>query len=192
VIRKSLRFLFFVFVFPVMETFCQDTTEIKKKEIRTDTTAADRARKRANKAAIFSAVLPGSGQAFNHKYWKLPIIYGGFGALIYFISTNNKEYQNYVTAIRYRNDGDPLTTDQYPRLTSEDLTARKDYFRRNRDLSYILSGVLYVLNIVDAYVDSQLIDFDVSDNLSIHSSPVLLQSVQKNTFAGIQLTLTFK
>lgn len=176
-------------MFTRMAVCAQDTTAAKTK---TDTSASEIARKRANRAALFSAVLPGLGQGYNHKYWKIPVIYGGFTALVYFISTNNTEYNRYLKAIKYRNDNDPSTTDEFPRLTSQDLTARKDYFRRNRDLSYILSGVLYVLNIVDAYVDSQLMNFDVSDNLSLQTSPVLLQSAQKNTFAGIQLTFRIK
>lgn len=188
---KRLRFLFpfLLFVLTGQFSFALDSTEVKTKN---DTSYSALAAKRANKAALFSAVLPGLGQVYNHKYWKVPILYGGFGALVYFISTNNTQYNRYIQAIKYRNDNDPATTDEFPRLTAQDLTARKDYFRRNRDLSYIFTGVLYVLNIVDAYVDSQLLDFDVSDNLSIQTSPVLLQSVQKNTFAGIQLTFTLK
>lgn len=181
--------LLYVFILSGSGASGQSTEDQKPVE---DTSATARAKKRANKAALFSAVLPGLGQAYNKKYWKMPIIYGGFGALIYFVSNNSTEYKRYVNALKYRTDGDPLTVDDFPRLTDQDLSARKDFFRRNRDLSYIFTGVLYVLNIVDAYVDSQLMDFDVSDNLSIRSSPVLLQSDQKNTFAGIQLTLTFK
>ena len=147
---------------------------------------------RANRSALFSAVVPGLGQAYNKKYWKVPIIYAGFGTLYYFISTNNKEFNKYKDALIVRNDGDSMTVDEFPRFSDNDLTIRKDYYRRNRDLSYILAGVLYTLNVIDAYVDSQLMDFDVSDNLSLHTAPALLQSRDNTLQAGLQLTFTFK
>lgn len=189
ILVRSFVIAFFVFLITLIpaDLFGQDAPVITK-----DTSSTAMAKRRANKAALFSAVLPGLGQAYNHKYWKMPIIYGGFGTLIYFVSSNNSQYQKYVKAIKFRNDGDASTVDEFPRLSNEDLTARKDFYRRNRDLSYIFTGVLYVLNIVDAYVDSQLMDFDVSDNLSLRTGPVLFQSGQTNTFAGIQLTFTLK
>ena len=130
-------------------------------------------KKRANRAALMSAVLPGLGQIYNKKYWKVPLIYGGATALIYFVSVNNKEYKKFKEAIVFRNDKDSLTVDNYPRYTNEDLTVRKNYYRRNRDLSYIFTGLLYTLNILDAYVDSQLMNFDISDDLSIHTGGII-------------------
>ena len=148
--------------------------------------------RRANKAALMSAVVPGAGQVMNRKYWKLPILYGAAGALAYFIHTNNKEYLRYKDAIILRNDNDPGTVDEFPRFTDEDLTVRKDYYRRNRDLSYILAGVLYTLNIIDAYVDSQLMDFDVSDNLTLHPSISTDILADGSPYAGLKLSFNFK
>jgi hypothetical protein len=148
-------------------------------------------KKRANRAALFS-IIPGGGQIYNHKYWKVPVIYAGFGALFYFIKTNNDEYGTYKKAILYRNDNDSTTIDDFPRFTNEDLTVRKDFYRRNRDLCYILSGILYTLNIVDAYVDSQLLNFDVGDNLSLNTGPAFFSTTTGNNIAGLQFTLTIK
>lgn len=150
------------------------------------------AKQRSNRAALFSAVVPGLGQAYNKKYWKLPILYAGFGTLYYFISTNNTEFKKYKNALVVRNDNDSLTVDEFPRFSDADLTVRKDFYRRNRDLSYILTGVLYTLNIIDAYVDSQLMDFDISDDLSMHTAPTLFQTPGSDMKAGLQLTFTFK
>ena len=148
-------------------------------------------RKRSTKMALMSAAVPGLGQIGNKKYWKLPILYGAAGTLIYFIKTNNDEYKKFKTALINKTDEDPLTVDAYPNYTVEDLTVRKDYYRRNRDLSYILTAVLYSLNIIDAYVDSQLMNFDVSDDLSF-SVRNSLDQIDGVTYAGFKFTLAFK
>ncbi|HRH65816.1 MAG TPA: DUF5683 domain-containing protein [Bacteroidia bacterium] len=149
-------------------------------------------RKRANRTALSSALLPGLGQGINKKYWKIPIIYAGFGTLVYLIDFNNNYYQKFKTAYRFRNDTDPGTVDDYPRYSNDDLRVRKDYYRRNRDLCYILGGVLYSLNIIDAYVDAQLLDFDVSDDLSLRTIPFLETIPTGETMAGFKFTLQIK
>jgi hypothetical protein len=146
--------------------------------------------RRANRTALSSALLPGAGQIMNRKYWKLPILYGGLGALVYFAGTNQQFYKDYKTAYAARIDTDPSTTDPYSRLSASDLQVRKDYYRRNRDLCYILCGVAYILNIVDAYVDAQLRDFDVSDQLSLSVRPGLLETRHTLPAAGFRFTLT--
>lgn len=149
-------------------------------------------KKRANKAALMSAIVPGLGQIYNKKYWKVPVIYGGSAALIYFISENNKEYLKFKKAILYRSDSDSTTVDKFPRYTNEDLNVRKNYYRRNRDLSYILAGLLYTLNILDAYVDSQLMNFDISEDLSFHTGGTVNYSQVGLPVVSLQLVLTFK
>ena len=144
-------------------------------------------RKRANKAALLSAVLPGAGQVYNHKYWKVPILAAGAGTLIYLIRFNNGYYQDYKGAYIARADDDPTTSDDYPNLTLDDLRVRKDYYRRNRDLCYILCGGLYILNIVDAYVDAQLKGFDVSDDITMKISPSFDQNPSGGLSAGLKL-----
>ncbi|HNP47964.1 MAG TPA: DUF5683 domain-containing protein [Bacteroidia bacterium] len=149
-------------------------------------------KKRANRTALSSAILPGLGQGLNKKYWKIPVIYAGFGSLVYFIQFNEGYYKKFKTAFLYRNDSDPSTVDNYPLFSNDDLRVRKDYYRRNRDLCYILTGVLYSMNIIDAYVDAQLMDFDVSDNLSIHTTPSIESAPGMEAMAGLKITFNFK
>ena len=149
--------------------------------------------KRANKAALMSALLPGLGQAYNKSYWKIPVLYAGLGTLVYFVKTNNEEYHNYYDAYKYRLDGDSNTVDNnYPNLSDEDILVRKDYYRRNRDLSYVLIGVVYVLNIIDAYVDAHLSDFDISDNLSLNAQPGMQFALDKTPVPSLSLMFSFR
>ena len=171
--------LLFMFCFFCLELSAQ----------KTDSVSA--VNKRANKAALMSALLPGLGQAYNKSYWKIPVLYAGLGTLVYFVKTNNEEYHNYYDAYKYRLDGDSMTVDnQYPNLSDEDILVRKDYYRRNRDLSYVLIGVVYVLNIIDAYVDAQLKEFDISDNLSLQTSPWISPGIEGKQVAGVSLRFT--
>jgi len=146
------------------------------------------------KATILSAVLPGAGQFYNKKYWKMPIIYAGFGTLGYFLSANQTRYNNYKNALLYRTDDDPLTIDKYPEFSNEGLLQAKNYYRRNVELSYIFTVVLYVLNIVDATVDAHLYDFDISDDLSLRLQPTLIQipTAYNMPAQGIKLTFNLK
>jgi hypothetical protein len=144
------------------------------------------------KATLLSTFLPGAGQYYNKKYWKIPIIYAGIAGLGYLVHFNNKYYQDYKTAYGYRIDADSTTIDQYVDIYStEDLKTLKDFYRRNRDLSYIGLGLIYVLNILDADVDAHLFYFNVDDDLSLHVQPRLNFSAQNTLLFGINLTLNF-
>ena len=126
-------------------------------------------------ATIFSAVLPGAGQVYNRKYWKVPIVYAGLGISAYFFTENNREYQKTRKALAARLDENPETVDDVfidPRYTNALLADRKDYYRRNRDLSAIIGVLIYVANIIDATVDAHMINFNVDDNLSLNITPV--------------------
>jgi hypothetical protein len=145
------------------------------------------------KASIYSAVLPGLGQAYNKKYWKIPIIYGGFGAFIYYIGWNNEWYKLFKNAYKDLSTEENLDSDafikKYHRLpylstidytnsvektyAEEYLTDYQEYFRRNRDLLIICTTAFYVLNIIDASVDAHLYKFDISDNLSLNWRPTV-------------------
>lgn len=116
------------------------------------------------RAAFYSAIVPGLGQAYNKRYWKIPIVYGAIGTGIYFYSTNNSEYHRYRDAYKQRLKGlDDEFKGQYNDAT---LISAQRTFQRNRDLSLIVTIGLYVLNIVDANVDAHLKQFNVSDDLS--------------------------
>ena len=184
-----LLFLFFVSVkFSSAEEMIVDTLKMSGDSLSLTATA----KHRANKAAMYSAIIPGTGQIYNKSYWKVPVIYAGFGVLAYFIKFNNDNYKTFKTAYSYRIDGDSTTDDGYPNYTNDDLLVRRDYYRRNRDLCYVFVGVVYVLNIIDAYVDAHLKDFDVSDDLSLHTSPYLNLNAGGSPVAGISLCLKLK
>ncbi len=118
------------------------------------------------KAAFYSAVLPGLGQAYNHSYWKIPIVYGGIGTGIYFYIRNDREFQSYRTAYKRRLAG--FEDDQYQGKISDDgLVRAQKLFRKNKEISIFVTLLIYVLNIVDANVEAHLRQFNVSDNLAL-------------------------
>ncbi|MEA4916455.1 DUF5683 domain-containing protein [Proteiniphilum sp.] len=160
------------------------------------------------KAVIYSAILPGLGQIYNRKYWKLPIIYGGVAGLTYAISWNNGYYRDYLDGYKDYVDENPETNRWHNLLPygqtpgSEDrewfrnvLQQRKDYFRYYRDLSIIATVAVYLVFIVDAYVDAQLFDFDMSPDLSMRMTPVIMREerAQKmgSTSYGLQWSFNF-
>ncbi len=141
------------------------------------------------KAAFYSAMLPGLGQAYNKKYWKIPLVYGAIGTSLYFYSTNNTKYHDYRDAYKKRLAGIP--DEKYDYLDDSRLIAAQKFYRRNRDLSLLLSFAFYVLNVVDANVDAHLGQFNVNDNLSLRPDLNTDQSYLKPTF-GVALNYTFK
>ena len=140
------------------------------------------------RAAFYSAILPGLGQAYNKKYWKIPIVYGAIGTGIYFYSTNNQEYQRFRDAYKQRLQGlDDEFKDQYSDAT---LINAQRTFQRNRDLSLIITIGLYVLNIVEANVDAHLKQFNVSDDLSFRPE-VYPNDINQQQNLGLTMTYRF-
>jgi hypothetical protein len=146
----------------------------------------------AKRALILSAVLPGAGQAYNHKYWKIPVIYGGAGVLGYFIRDNYRHYRMWRGAfIAKNNPGHVYILDpkQYPsdRYDNAEVMRRQlEYYRRNFELSIILMGALYALNIIDANVDAHLKGFQLgNDQLTL--SPAI-----RETGVGLNVAFVLK
>lgn len=144
------------------------------------------------RAVWLAALFPGLGQIYNRRYWKLPIVVGGFMGLAYATNWNNGQYQDYVQGYRDLTDSDPGTNsymDFFPPTVDESqldkswltrtFRSKRDYFRRNRDLCIICVVGLYLLCIVDAYIDASMAHFDISPNLSIDWSPAVM--MQRNT-----------
>lgn len=133
------------------------------------------------KAAFYSAVLPGLGQAYNKKYWKIPFVYAAIGTSIYVYNFNDNAYNRYRTAYKLRLAGkqDEFTTDtgQVTLSTNALITAQKS-FRKDRDLSLLVTGMFYVLQIVEASVNAHLIQFNIDENISFN--PHILQNDLSN------------
>ena len=128
------------------------------------------------RAAVFSTVLPGLGQAYDKKYWKIPIIYAGFAAIGYFVVINNNEYLQYKEAFLYVANGDtiPIDNPYVIKYNQVQLKDAMDFYRRNRDLSIIIGALWYTLNILEAYVDAHFFDYDISEDLSMRVSPAAI------------------
>ena len=159
------------------------------------------------KAVIYSAIFPGLGQIYNRNYWKLPIVYGGFVGFTYAITWNNGYYRDYLEGYKDIMDDNPETISWHDMLPygmdydSVDkqwfagvLQQRKDYYRYYRDLSIIGTVAWYLLAIVDAYVDAQLFDFDMSPDLSMRIEPAIMREDQPNYIGnsyGLQWSFSF-
>lgn len=140
------------------------------------------------KAAFYSAILPGLGQAYNKKYWKIPLVYGAMGTSLYYYSINNKKYHEFRDAYKSRLAG--YTNDKYQYLDESRLITAQRFYQRNRDISLLLTAAFYILNIVDANVDAHLLQFNVNDNLTLN--PKLEQNdTNFKTNFGLALNYTF-
>lgn len=138
------------------------------------------------KATIMSAVLPGLGQIYNKKAWKVPILYGGFAAAGYFLNDNLKNITKYKDLYIAQTDGDPNTINDSG-LSLQVLDKAIDQYKQWRDLSYIAFAAIYALNIIDANVDAHLFYFDVSDDISLNIMPYM--SPLRSQGVGFSLTL---
>ncbi len=159
------------------------------------------------RALWLSLVLPGAGQIYNRKYWKLPFIYGGFLGCTYALMWNQQMYRDYSQAYLDIMDDDPRTCSYLEMLPPRyDITGReeqfkklfkrkKDFYRRYRDLSAFCFVGVYLLSVVDAYVDAQLSEFDISPDLSMSVRPAVMEtqgiSTGRNTAYGVGCCLTF-
>ena len=144
------------------------------------------------KAAFLSALVPGLGQAYNKKYWKIPIVYIGMGAGMYYYSFNQKEYKGFRNEYKKRLAGTSLgnldTT--YGDFSNDQLIRGQKFHQRNRDLSALITAGIYILNIVDANVDAHLMQFNVNDNLTLR--PDLNQNeIDYRYNYGVALTFNF-
>ena len=155
------------------------------------------------RALWLALVIPGAGQIYNRKYWKLPIVYGGFVGCAYAMRWNNQMYRDYSQAYMDLMDNDP-NTDSYnsfmhlgTKIDESNITRyqelfkrRKDRFRRWRDLSFFCLIGVYALSVVDAYVDASLSEFDISDNLSLKVEPTIINNnTERNPLRPISLGL---
>lgn len=146
---------------------------------------------RPAKAAFYSAILPGLGQIYNKKYWKLPLVYGAIGTSTYLYIDNQKKYNMYRNEYKRRLEGTTKESDFLARLSESQLITAQKQFQRNRDLSALFIVGFYVLNIVDANIDAALSQFNVNERLSF--KPTLINSDANfgNNNVGFALNYSF-
>lgn len=155
----------------------QDTS---KKAIKKEPAIKDSARlaieAMPRRAALNSALLPGLGQITNKRWWKVPLVYGGFVGIGLVFEFNQRYYKIFLKEAQFRQENPGKTQNPlYARFTTEGIISIKDSYRRNRDLS-VLGGLgFYAINIIDAYVDAKFFRFDISDDLSVKVRPSLNQ-----------------
>lgn len=165
------------------------------------------------KATMMAVVFPGLGQIYNRKYWKIPLVYAGFGSLVYAISFNSNNYIKYIQAYQDLTDEIPETK-RYMELPGikgvmdeatfdrsknpesytyyrDQMLRMVDYYKRYRDLSYIGIAGWYLVSILDANVDASLFNYDISDNLDITVFPSQIQMPGGYPGAGVNVSLTF-
>lgn len=146
------------------------------------------------KAVLLAAVLPGAGQAYNKKWWKLPLVYGALGGMAWWTYDNATKYSEYSINYKALVDEDPntqVTNPLYEFVPIETLKDTRDRFRKYTEQSYLALGLLYLLSVTDAYVDAQLHGFDVSDDLSLHLVPASTAAPGGGTALGLGLRLSF-
>lgn len=148
------------------------------------------------KATWYAAIFPGGGQIYNRKYWKLPIIYGGFVGCAYALTWNGQMYEDYSQAYLDIMDDNP-ETDSFENLLppgynveanleylKKTIKRKKDFYRRYRDLSIFCFIGVYIVSIIDAYVDAELASFDITDDLSLKMEPTCIPNNQYNLKQG--------
>lgn len=121
-----------------------------------------------SRAAFYSAIVPGLGQIFNKKYWKLPIVYGAIGTPLYFYFDNHSKYKDYRNEYKKRLKGIINTDDPiFGKLDNDRVIQGQRFYQRNRDLSLVITAGFYILNIVDANIDAHLMQFNINDKLTV-------------------------
>ena len=186
---KSFLYLI-VFVVFCQFGWTQNDTIVLKSDNRIETKKFQANPYDANapaKAAFYSAILPGLGQAYNKSYWKIPLVYAGIGTTLYFYFDNNAKYQDYRDAYKRRLAG--YEDDEFFGFLSEDdLISAQKLFRENRDISLLLTIGMYILNIIDANVEAHLDQFTITDDLTLRPSSAIDLSSGQSTF-GLSLNL---
>ncbi|MBS7255017.1 DUF5683 domain-containing protein [Flavobacterium branchiicola] len=145
---------------------------------------------RPAKAAFYSAILPGLGQIYNKKYWKVPLVYAAIGTSTYLYIDNQKKYNLYRDEYKSRLEGNTGNSAFLSGLSESQLIAAQKQFQRNRDLSALFIVGFYVLNIIDANVDAALSQFNVSEKLALKPSLIKNDITLKNDF-GFALNYSF-
>jgi hypothetical protein len=189
-----------VFIFGFIITICSQELEkvkvVEQPEIISPTQTGEQIDMLApSKAAFYSAVLPGLGQAYNKKYWKIPIVYAALGTGVYFYKMNDNRYNRYRDAYKRRLAG--YQDDEFygdipgqPRIEDDALIRAQKILKKNKEISILVTLGLYALNIIDANVDAHLIQFNVDENLTLQPH-YEFNVIDQRSNVGLSLNLNF-
>ncbi|MFC6096638.1 DUF5683 domain-containing protein [Flavobacterium qiangtangense] len=184
--NKLFAIVFFLFLSANTSVFAQEEVTIV---VQDSLNVEDIDPLSPSKAAFYSAILPGLGQAYNKSYWKIPLVYGAIGGGVGIYAWNNKNYHRYRDEFKRRLAGTDDPTGKYAYLTDAQLISAQKQYQKQRDLSLIITVGLYILNIVEANVDAHLKQFNVNDNLTLR--PDIYQN-DLNNKQNLGLTLSYK
>ena len=191
-IRKLLLFLFFLNFLKINAQKTDNYSDIKIEKQVLENIKTDPLR--PARSAFYSAVLPGLGQAYNRKYWKIPIVYGAIGTALYFYFDNDKIYDRYRYAYKRRLAG--FTDDEFygpnevPFISQDALIRAQRALKRNKEVSMLITVGMYVLNIIDANVDAHLLQYNIDDNLSFQPF-IDFNSPDYDYNLGLEINLNF-
>lgn len=215
--KNRLAFILFLIAFVVVgnvsaatlqnDTIYQVSYADTVKVVETENVSTTQFKPDTDKSVWLAAVVPGLGQIYNRQYWKVPIIYAGALGLAYGITWNDKLYVDYRKGYVDLMDSDP-NTNYFQYLLPEGVVldssnssyytkvikTKLDNYRRNRDLCIIATAVFYLLTIVDAYVDAQMFDYDISPDLSLEVLPTVIpasSSYEQDSSVGLSCKLKF-
>jgi hypothetical protein len=189
--NRVLATLFFLLF--ALTISAQEDSLMVKEPVARDTISKEKDYKPYNalapaKAAFYSAVLPGLGQAYNGRYWKIPIVYGGLGVGIYFYIKNDDQWNRYRDAYKARLAG---RKDEFEgRLTKDKLIKAQEFYRKNKEMSILVTAGIYILNIIDANVDAHLQQFNVSEDLTLKPNMRMDNFTGKSQY-GLSLNYRF-
>ncbi len=189
-----------LFIFLATTVFAQtpDTLSVEKEEVLVVKDSLIQKQEvnplAPSKAAFYSAVLPGLGQAYNKRYWKIPIIYAGMATGVYFYLQNDKDYARFRDAYKRRlagyTDDEFWGTGETPLVSNDRLIDAQKTLKRNKDLSIVVTVAFYLLNIVDANVDAHLKQFNVNEDLSVQPN-IDFNSVNTQANYGVKFTFNW-
>lgn len=200
---RTIVFIFIIWLGLYVSSYAQESAKVNTLQVKAVENNASKVKQitwntdplSPAKAAFYSAILPGLGQIYNKSYWKVPLVYGAIGTGVYFYIRNTKEFDRYQSAYKRRLAG--YTDDEFygnrgdgqPRLSTDGLRRAQQFYRRNQELSLLITVGLYALNIIEANVDAHLKQFNVDENLSLEP---FIQSNEINAKPQFGITLSYK
>jgi len=193
VLKKQLYLFLILFSFGVLAIHSQEVTDTLKIKNKFGSISKEFKPLAPATAAFYSAILPGLGQAYNKKYWKIPIIYAALGSGIYFYSDNNTNYKRARNAYKLSIDGKPHEfdgTNGNILLSDDALVRAQKSYKKDRDLSLLVTVGLYLLQVVEASTNAHLLQHNVDDALSVN--PQLIKDTATNkTIVGASINFKF-